>query len=166
MKYQIYVILLLVLLALASQAFADDPKAGEEINWQVISNGGTDGGSASFGLKGTVSQTATGSGGSASFGLGHGFWSGGTGDCEGKCGDANADGTVNVSDAVRVINYVFAGGLPPDPLACGDANSDGTVNVSDAVRVINYVFAGGLPPGDCAPGDPDWGGVDCCPFVY
>jgi hypothetical protein len=64
-------------------------------------------------------------------------------------GDANADGIVNVSDAVHIINYVFCGGSPPDPYAAGDCNCDGIVNVSDAVWIINYVFAGGPAPGDC-----------------
>jgi hypothetical protein len=64
-------------------------------------------------------------------------------------GDANGDQTINVSDAVYVINYVFAGGDPPDPYEAGDSNCDTIVNVSDAVWVINYVFVGGPEPGDC-----------------
>jgi hypothetical protein len=64
------------------------------------------------------------------------------------CGDANGDTDVNVSDAVSIINYIFAGGNPPDPLEAGDTNCDGTVNVSDAVWIINYVFTGGNPPCD------------------
>jgi len=64
------------------------------------------------------------------------------------CGDANSDEDVNVSDAVYIINYVFAGGNPPDPLESGDANCDGTCNVSDAVWIINYVFVGGNEPCD------------------
>jgi hypothetical protein len=84
--------------------------------------------------------------------------------CEGICGDANGDTTVNVSDAVYIINYVFVGGGAPIPLACGDANSDGTVNVSDAVYIINYVFVGGGAPEDCSPGSINWEDGDCCPF--
>ncbi len=70
--------------------------------------------------------------------------------CEGQyiCGDANADQTVNVSDAVRIINYVFAGGAPPQPMEAGDVNCDATCNVSDAVYIINYVFVGGNDPCD------------------
>jgi hypothetical protein len=64
------------------------------------------------------------------------------------CGDANADEIVNVSDAVYIINYIFAAGNPPDPLEAGDANCDGDVNVSDAVWIINYIFAGGKEPCD------------------
>jgi M6 family metalloprotease-like protein len=67
---------------------------------------------------------------------------------EGSCGDANSDAVVNVSDAVWIINYVFVGGAPPNPLHIGDANCDGAVNVSDAVWIINYVFVGGNAPCD------------------
>ncbi len=73
-------------------------------------------------------------------------------------GDANFDGSINVSDAVAIINYVFVGGDPPVPEeAAGDANCDGTVNVSDAVMIINYVFVGGN-----VPGDPDGNGEPDC----
>lgn len=65
-------------------------------------------------------------------------------------GDANYDDKVNISDAVYLINYVFSGGLAPQPiLEVGDANCDSRVNVSDAVYIINYVFNGGGVPGDC-----------------
>ena len=73
------------------------------------------------------------------------------------CGDANSDQSVDVSDAVYIINYAFAGGDPPDPLEAGDVNCDGTVDVSDAVYVINYAFAGGNDPCD-TDGD---GELDC-----
>lgn len=73
------------------------------------------------------------------------------------CGDANKDAEVNVSDAVWIINWVFAGGQDPDPLEIADANCDGDVNVSDAVWVINYVFTGGN-----APCDIDGDGQDDC----
>ncbi len=72
------------------------------------------------------------------------------------CGDANSDKIVNVSDAVWIINYVFAGGDPPDPLESGDANCDGVCNVSDAVGIINYVFVDGNQPCDTnGDGQPD-----------
>jgi Dockerin type I domain len=83
-------------------------------------------------------------------------------DPPGDCGDANYDGTVNVSDAVWIINFVFAGGDPPRPvLACGDANNDEAVNVSDAVFLINYVFAGNQAPFDCSFSSSFWIGEDC-----
>ena len=83
--------------------------------------------------------------------------------CQGMCGDTNADGKVNVSDAVYLINYTFGGGPPPQPvLACGDVNTDAKVSTSDTVYIISFVFGGGHPPGGCSPG---YYSSDCCPFV-
>jgi hypothetical protein len=65
------------------------------------------------------------------------------------CGDGNVDQEVNVSDAVLIINYVFASGNPPTPLESGDVDCSGDVNVSDAVWIINYVFVNGPDPCDC-----------------
>jgi hypothetical protein len=75
----------------------------------------------------------------------------GTGDaCEYVCADADGSGAVNISDAVCLISYIFAGGPAPDPLISGDANCDDTVNVTDAVYLISYIFAGGPAPcADC-----------------
>jgi hypothetical protein len=68
------------------------------------------------------------------------------------CGDANGDEAVNLADAVYLINYVFKGGSPPDPLCVGDSNGDDAVNLADAVHLINYVFKGGPEPDqDCCP---------------
>jgi len=73
------------------------------------------------------------------------------------CGDATGDEAVNVSDAVHIINYIFAGGPAPDPMEAGDVNCIDDVNVSDAVFIINFIFAGGSDP--C---DPDDDGVPDC----
>ncbi|NIP43240.1 MAG: hypothetical protein GWO41_04430 [candidate division Zixibacteria bacterium] len=64
------------------------------------------------------------------------------------CGDASGDETVNVSDAVYLINYIFLGTAAPDPLESGDVNCDGTINVSDSVWIINFVFLGSNQPCD------------------
>ena len=76
--------------------------------------------------------------------------------CDYICGDANADESINVSDAIWIINFVFEGGNPPDPLMSGDVNCTGAVNVADAVWIINHVFAGGNQPCDTdGNGEPD-----------
>jgi hypothetical protein len=62
------------------------------------------------------------------------------------CGDADGNLTVNISDAVYIVNWVFKGGPAPDPLAAGDANNDGNTNISDAVHIIDWVFKGGPAP--------------------
>ena len=64
------------------------------------------------------------------------------------CGDANQSGSVNLSDAVYIINYVFRDGEPPMPYASGNVNCDASVNISDAVYLINYIFSGGHAPCD------------------
>jgi len=62
------------------------------------------------------------------------------------CGDANADQTVNVGDAIFIVNFVFTGGLEPDPWAAADVNQDGAINIGDAISIINYIFKGGPAP--------------------
>jgi hypothetical protein len=73
------------------------------------------------------------------------------------CGDADANGIVNVSDAVYLITYIFGGGPPPDPLELGDCTCDGVVNISDVVYLIAYIFGGGNEP--C---DPNGDGIPDC----
>ena len=61
-------------------------------------------------------------------------------------GDADGNGIITISDAVYLINYIFAGGPAPSPLSKGDADCNGIITISDAVYLINYIFAGGPAP--------------------
>jgi hypothetical protein len=61
-------------------------------------------------------------------------------------GDADNSGMINISDAVYIIAYIFAGGQSPDPIEAGDANCDGICNISDSVYLIAYIFSGGAAP--------------------
>ena len=63
-----------------------------------------------------------------------------------KCGDANADGSLTVSDVVYLVNYLFKGGPVAKPYEAGEANCDGKVTVSDVVYLVNYLFKGGAVP--------------------
>ncbi len=63
-----------------------------------------------------------------------------------NCGDANGDATVDISDVVYLIAYIFSGGSAPSPLLAGDANCDDTVDISDVVYLIAYIFSGGAAP--------------------
>ncbi len=65
------------------------------------------------------------------------------------CGDANGDETVNIADAIYIINYVFKAGPMPDPSESGDVNNDDSTNIGDAVYLVNYVFNAGIAP-DCS----------------
>ncbi len=63
------------------------------------------------------------------------------------CGDANRDGEIDVADVMYLINYLFIGGSPPQPMEAGDCNCDEAVDVADVMYLINYLFIGGSPPG-------------------
>ncbi len=71
--------------------------------------------------------------------------------CDCKPGDVNGSGTINISDAVYLIAYIFSGGAAPTPypICSGDANKDCKVNISDAVYLIAYIFSGGTAPCTC-----------------
>jgi len=66
------------------------------------------------------------------------------------CGDANSDGSVDISDVVFLIAHIFSGGGAP--AYCnynkgkGDANGDGSVDISDVVYLIARIFSGGSAP--------------------
>ncbi len=56
-------------------------------------------------------------------------------------GDTNLDQTIDISDAIHTLIYLFLN----RPINCpdsADANDDGTVNVSDAVSLLLYLFHG------------------------
>ncbi|MGB5138002.1 MAG: dockerin type I domain-containing protein, partial [Candidatus Zixiibacteriota bacterium] len=63
-------------------------------------------------------------------------------------GDVDNDNIVSISDAVFMINWIFAGGTSPKPLASADVDCTGIPTISDAVYLINYIFASGAPPCD------------------
>lgn len=68
--------------------------------------------------------------------------------CNYLCGDATADWQINVADVVYLLNYLYRGGAPPQPLQAGDVNCDGTIDVSDVVYLLNYLYKGGPQPCD------------------
>lgn len=63
-------------------------------------------------------------------------------------GDSNGDGQLDISDPIRTLNYLFAGGVNVACMDAADANDDGGVDISDAVFCLNFLFAGGkdIPP--------------------
>lgn len=65
---------------------------------------------------------------------------------ERTCGDCNNSGSVNVSDVVYLVNYVFTGGPEPITPLAGDPDCSGNINVTDAVYLINYIFSSGPEP--------------------
>ncbi len=61
-------------------------------------------------------------------------------------GDANMDGTLDISDGIYIKNYLYHGGPRPSCLDGADANDNGIVDVNDALYLENYLFSGGPEP--------------------
>ncbi|HAK95665.1 MAG TPA: hypothetical protein DCM87_11840 [Planctomycetes bacterium] len=88
-----------------------------------------------------------------------------------KRGDANADGKLDIADAIKVLGYLFGGGTTT--LACrdaGDGNDDGKLDIADAIKILGHLFAqtGPLPEpfAECGvdPTDTDPDVLDCESF--
>jgi hypothetical protein len=75
-------------------------------------------------------------------------------DCDCLPGDADGNSTLNVSDAVYLITYIFGGGPEPTPyyLCSGDVDCNCITNVSDVVYMLTWIFGGGPAPCSCQ----DW----------
>jgi hypothetical protein len=79
-------------------------------------------------------------------------------------GDANADGNVDLSDAVATLNYLFLGGEEPKCLDAADADDSGDLLITDAIFHLGVLFLGqgSFPPPspDCGP-DPTEDELGC-----
>ncbi len=148
----------------ASQVTLKAPhsRTGEQIDWQVISSGGTDGSSTNFQLVGTVAQTAVGTGSSPNFGLSHGYWqevAGSGGGCCDNRADINHDGQADpdIADLIYMVSYMFQEGPEPpcdEPyspecpdhyFAEADVNGDGTCSpdIADLIYLVTFMFQEG-----------------------
>jgi hypothetical protein len=78
-------------------------------------------------------------------------------------GDANGDLTLDISDAVATLGFLFLGS--PAVLPCGDGSAtdpanvsladwqpDGAIDLSDAVSALSFLFLGGPPHALAVPG--------------
>lgn len=61
-------------------------------------------------------------------------------------GDCNADGAVDISDAIRNIYWLFGPSAEPSCLNACDANDDQKVDLVDPVFTLNYLFLKGSAP--------------------
>ena len=61
-------------------------------------------------------------------------------------GDTNQDKSINVADAITLLDHLFNGIPADDCLSALDGNDDGGINVADAVYVLEYLFNNGSEP--------------------
>lgn len=67
-------------------------------------------------------------------------------------GDAKADGTLNITDAINVLSYLFLGTEAPTCLKAADVDDDGSAAITDAIYLLNFLFLGGPEPPAPYPG--------------
>ena len=90
----------------------------------------------------------------------------GTGGITFQRGDANLDGSRDISDPVNILQLLFNS----TPVGCddaADANDDGSLDIADAVAALSFLFGGATLPApiDCGE-DPTTDTLDCavgCP---
>jgi len=82
-------------------------------------------------------------------------------------GDANADLTVDISDTVSILGFLFLGDHDIPCLDAADTNDSGEVDISDAVRLLQFLFLDAAPPpppfGECYYDAPDALTCECYP---
>ena len=63
-------------------------------------------------------------------------------------GDVTAEGGLDITDAVKILLSLFAGGVELPCPDAADVDDDGRLLVTDAVRLLGYLFSGAepLPP--------------------
>lgn len=61
-------------------------------------------------------------------------------------GDTDNNGSVNLSDALVILNSLFQGAGTPACLDAADTNDDGTFNLSDGIFLLGSLFQGSAQP--------------------
>ena len=82
-------------------------------------------------------------------------------------GDVNASGSVDISDAIAGLNFLFLGDDAPPCRDAADSNGDQNVDISDSVALLNFLFVGdqSIPsPGAAACGGPPPSALECATY--
>jgi mono/diheme cytochrome c family protein len=61
-------------------------------------------------------------------------------------GDADQDGALTITDAIFVLNFLFAGGRAPPCTAVANSNGDPNLNITDPVFLLGHLFTGTAAP--------------------
>ncbi|HLU47922.1 MAG TPA: hypothetical protein VK116_07550, partial [Planctomycetota bacterium] len=60
-------------------------------------------------------------------------------------GDADASGALNLTDAIRILTFLFVGNVEVSCLDAADSDDSGALNLTDGIFVLNYLFVGLSP---------------------
>ncbi|MBI4600918.1 MAG: PKD domain-containing protein [Planctomycetes bacterium] len=87
-------------------------------------------------------------------------------------GDADDNGSLQLTDAIQVLGFLFLGRPAPACLDAGDADDNGSLQITDAVRILSFLFLGGVapaspgpPPEDCGPDPTGDDGLGCDAYL-
>ena len=61
-------------------------------------------------------------------------------------GDADGSRRVDISDAIRILQFLFLGGVPPTCMDAADVTDSGLIDISSAIALLQFLFLGGVPP--------------------
>jgi len=83
-------------------------------------------------------------------------------------GDPNADGTVDMADAIFTLSYLFGAGPEPTCMDAADTNDDGTVDIGDPIALIQHLFGSEMdlaaPVGKCGVDPTPLEGLSCLSY--
>ena len=81
-------------------------------------------------------------------------------------GDANVDADLNIADAVKTLQVLFANDTNFQCADALDANDDGDLNIADAIKLLDAIFVGAVLPAPttCGP-DPTADSLGCDGFT-
>jgi hypothetical protein len=72
-------------------------------------------------------------------------------------GAVRGEASLNISDGIHLLRYLFLGDAEPRCLDAADADDSGRLDLTDAVRILRYLFLGAAAP---PPPGPTTCGVD------
>ena len=64
-------------------------------------------------------------------------------------GDLDFSHSIDISDLVLFVDFMFSSGDPPNPLIIADVDGSCSVDVSDLIYLVDYTFSGGPAPVVC-----------------
>jgi hypothetical protein len=78
-------------------------------------------------------------------------------------GDSDSNSLIELTDAIRILGFLFVGGASPLPACFDSADSDdnGQLELTDAVRILGFLFLGLRPPEPPGPSGARYETADC-----
>jgi hypothetical protein len=68
-----------------------------------------------------------------------------------KRGDVDANGTLEITDPINLLGFLFLGEAQPPCFDAADADDNGSHEITDAVAILGFLFLGEAEPPDPGP---------------